>query len=393
MFRFAAQCGLEAAYDPKKEEAYIGGQMQGAYSLLQGEANLKAQLPDGKGSRLILRYENHEGIEQELHCGYFRTDAEYCIRGFAGACASLAARVRVSSAPGEVGISGETNGEAFAGASLSNEASFGVKWKPAYQEVEGNESSEVGEAQHEADSGYKSLVEVKPELAVSAGIGAGFDYKIHMHEGKIVAFLKGSVVLGAGGGGGVAAELNGEQIWELIKFVRWSLEKTDFRFLDWIEESAFEYLSLILKLNAGSGQKVDDLVSQFANDLSQTWEDLTGSDDGPRKIAESVIESNELHQMTPSAKSSCLTELVKDSGGFLSFNDPHRNVCDKAAMKILETVTSHREFVEILKRMGSNGRKASFHDMRRNYSKLIPQRLFHSSEAHRAEAWLTGLYS
>ena len=60
---------------------------------------------------------------------------EYKIRGFAGACASLAAKAKVSSAPGEVGISGETNGEAFAGATLNNEATFGVKWKGAYQDV------------------------------------------------------------------------------------------------------------------------------------------------------------------------------------------------------------------------------------------------------------------
>lgn len=392
MFRFAAQCGLEAAYDPKKQEAYIGGQMQGAYSLLQGEATLKAKLPHGQGSPLILRYENHEGLEREVHCGYFRTDAEYRIRGFAGACASLAARARVSSAPGEVGISGETNGEAFAGASLSNEASFAVKWKAAYQEVESSESSKVSEAQTEADSDYLSLLDVKPEIAISAGIGAGFDYKLFLSGGKLYMALKGGLVVGAGGGGGIAAELNGEQIWELVKFIRWSLEQSDFRFLDWIEESAFEYLSLVLKLYAGSGQKIDYFVSQFANDLSRTWMDLTGADDGLRKIAESVVDNNELHLLTPSAKSSCLTELVKDSGGFLSFDDPHRKVCDKAAMKILETVTSHREFIEILKRMGGNGRKGSFADMRRNYSKLIPQRLFHSSEADRAESWLAGLY-
>lgn len=393
MFRFAAQCGLDAAYDPDRQETYIGGQMQGAYSLLQGEATLKAQLPDDKGSRLMLRYENHQGIEKEVHCGYFRTDAEYCIRGFAGACASLAAQARVSSAPGEVGISGETNGEAFAGASLSNEASFGVKWKAAYQEVEGYQSSGGNEAKREADSDYLSLLDVRPEIAISAGIGAGFDYRLFLSGGRLYMALKGSLVVGAGGGGGIAAELNGEQIWELVKFVRWSLEKSDFRFLDWIEESAFEYLSLVLKLYAGSGQKIDYFVSQFANDLSRTWLDLTGADDGLRKIAESVVDNNELHLMTPSAKSSCLTELVKDSGGFLSFDDPHRKVCDKAAMKILETVTSHREFIEILKRMGGNGRKGSFADMRRNYSKLIPQRLFHSSEADRAEAWLAGLYS
>ncbi|MEQ9546790.1 MAG: LysM peptidoglycan-binding domain-containing protein [Marinobacter sp.] len=393
MFRFAAQCGLEAAYDPKKQEAYIGGQMQGAYSLLQGEATLKAKLPDGKGSRLILRYENHEGVEQEVHCGYFRTDAEYCIRGFAGACASLAARARVSSAPGEVGISGETNGEAFAGASVSNEASFGVKWKAAYQEVEGTESSEVSEAQDEADSDYKSLVEVKPELAVSAGIGAGFDYKIVMSEGKIVACLKGSVVLGAGGGGGVAAELNGEQIWELVKFIRWSLEKSDFRFLDWIEEGAFEHLTFLLKAFVFTKADFTNFVDQGIEKIESFWEGLNKADTRVRDAGNSIIASSDVHKLMPGAKAEVLGILMKDSSATLSFEDPYRELADEAAIKVLETVKSDREFIEILKRIGNDGKKGGFQDLKNNYSKLIIQRLFRSAQAQRTEAWLSNLYA
>lgn len=393
MFRFAAQCGLDAAYDPRRQEAYIGGQMQGAYSLLQGEATLKAKLPDGKGSRLILRYENHQGVEEQVHCGYFRTDAEYCIRGFAGACASLAARAKVSSAPGEVGISGETNGEAFAGASLSNEASFGVKWKAAYQEVEGNESSQVSEARSEADLGYKSLVEVKPELAVSAGIGAGFDYKIGMSEGKIVAFLKGSVVLGVGGGGGVAAELNGEQIWELVKFIRWSLEKSDFRFLDWIEEGAFEHLTFLLQAFVFTNADFADFVDQGIEKIESFWEGLNKVDTRVRDAGNRIIANPDVHKLVPGAKAEVLGILMKDSSATLSFEDPYRELADEAAFKVLETVKSDREFIEILKRIGNNGRKGGFQDLKNNYSKLIIQRLFRSAQAQRTEAWLSDLYT
>ena len=230
MFRFASQCSLEAKYDPQKSEAFIGTQMQGAYSLLQGEATFAARLPDETGAKVLLEYENHQGNSIKLHCGYFRADAEYRIQGFAGACLSLAANAKLSSAPGDVGISGETNGEAFAGATLSNEARFGVKWKAAYQEVDGATDDVTG-----VDPEYKLLAEVKPEIAVSSGIGFGFDYKIELRESKLVAFFKGSLVLGPGGSGGIAAELNAEQIWELVKFVRWSLEQSDFRFLDWIK--------------------------------------------------------------------------------------------------------------------------------------------------------------
>lgn len=226
MFRFAAQCGLKAAYDPDKKAAYIGGKLEGAYSLMQGEAVLKAQLPNEQGSELVLKYESVDGNQPELHCGYFRADAEYRIRGFAGACASLAAKAKVSSAPGKVGVSGETNGEAFAGATLNNEATFGVKWKGAYQDVidaqKEGASKRPSDEQSDVDSGFRSLLDVKAEIAVSAGIGAGFDFRIGLQESKLVAYVKGHLVLGPGGGGGLAAELNGQQVWELVKFVRWS---------------------------------------------------------------------------------------------------------------------------------------------------------------------------
>lgn len=46
MFRFAAQAGLAASYNPVRQEAYIGGKVESAYSLLEGKASLKAQLPN-----------------------------------------------------------------------------------------------------------------------------------------------------------------------------------------------------------------------------------------------------------------------------------------------------------------------------------------------------------
>jgi hypothetical protein len=255
MFRFAAQCGLAATYDPKKGEAYIGGKLQGTYSLMQGEAVLKAQIPNEQGSELILQYENHEGNQTNLHCGYFRANVEYRIRGFAGACASLAAQARVSSAPGNVGISGETNGEAFAGASLSNEATFGVKWKAAYQQVTDKQHSAsnkpspktITDDQKALGIEYRSILDVKPEIAVSAGIGAGFDYKVFLQDSKLYMSVKGNMVVGVGGGGSIAAELDGKQIWELVKFIRWSLEQSDFRFMDWVDEGVFEQITLLMK--------------------------------------------------------------------------------------------------------------------------------------------------
>lgn len=380
MFRFASQCSLEANYDPQKGEAFIGTQMQGAYSLLQGEATFAARLPDETGAKVLLEYENHQGNSIQLHCGYFRADAEYRIQGFAGACLSLAANAKLSSAPGDVGVSGETNGQAFAGATVSNEARFGVKWKAAYKEVDGPTDDVTG-----ADPEYELLAEVKPEIAVSSGIGFGFDYKIELRESKLVAFFKGSLVLGPGGSGGIAAELNAEQIWELVKFVRWSLEQSDFRFLDWIDEGAFRQITVFIKTFAITKSDFNQIVSQGAERIEMFWAELTKDNSRIRGVAAVIIENDNLNKLTPPSKAELLEVLTKDSSGFLSFKDPYKELINEATMKILETISSHRELVEVFKRIGNGGRKGSFHDFKTNYSKIVVQRLFGSAQSLKTE--------
>ncbi len=386
MFRFAAQCSLEANYEPEKGQAYIGTQMQGTYSLLQGEATFAARLPDETGAKVLLEYENHQGNSIKLHCGYFRADAEYRIQGFAGACLSLAANAKLSSAPGDVGVSGQTNGQAFAGATVSNEARFGVKWKAAYEEVDGATDDQTG-----GDPEFELLAEVKPEIAVSSGIGFGFDYKIELRESKLVAFFKGSLVLGPGGSGGIAAELNAEQIWELVKFVRWSLEQSDFRFLDWISEEAFDSLSRLLGIFACSEDAGSSLVAKGADTLSEFWRSLHQADEEVRKVAQRVLKNNRLGVLTPSAKSQLLTIMIRDSKPVFGQVDPHRDIATQAMIEVFETISSHRELIEVLKRIGNESGKGSLQDLMSNYYKFFPRRLFQSTQSERVESWLASV--
>ncbi len=92
------------------------------------------------------------------------------------------------------------------------------------------------------------------------------------------------------------------------------------------------------------------------------------------------------------AKAEILSILVKDSSPVFGTNDPYREVGAEAALKILETVTSHREFIEVLKRMGKDGVKGDFNDLRTNYAILMFQRLFKSQQSAKTEEWLRNLY-
>lgn len=403
MFRFAAQAGLSASYNPQKEEVHVGGKMESAYSLLEGKASLKAQMPNAGGTPLRLEYQDQRGELVRLHCGHLRTDVEYAIQGFAGACASLAANVKASTAPGNVGISGDAGGEVFAGGTLKNEAAFSVKWKAAYAEVQ----EELGEGQgevtsdneqenrDEADKAFQSLLEVKPEIALSAGIGAGFDFKIGLSdELRLYMTLKGHLVLGPGAGGGAAAELNGKQLVRLVRFVRWSLEQSDFRFLEWVDSKAFSVISLMLRVQAVSGEDLVDLVSLPVEALQKYWDDASERYRVAIDAADQLLRSGEIDTYTPEAKAEILYLFSRNVSRVPRQNGGDHRQFASAAFALLNTVKTHREFIEILRRMGQgDGSKGNMTYLKSNYENLVMRFLYRSPMAQETEQWLAGLYS
>lgn len=84
---------------------------------------------------------------------------------------------------------------------------------------------------------------------------------------------------------------------------------------------------------------------------------------------------------------------MKDGHATLSLEDPYRESADHAAIKIIESIVTHRELVEVLKRMGNAGHKGGYSDLKNNYSKVFVQRLFRLEHARKAENWLSDLYS
>jgi len=303
------------------------------------------------------------------------------------------AMIEVKTEPGEVVLSGKTQGEAFAGATLKNEATFRVEWsKP--------EHALVHENQPESDTttGFKELLKVVPSLAVSFGVGAAFDYGVGLEEGKLVLFLKGHLVLGPGGGGGVAAELNVEQIIELITFVRLALERSDFRFQEWISEKAFEHISLIMKVVA-LGNPLKEISGFLTTQLEEAWGRFEIRQQKVKELAQSVMESNELNLCTPEAKASLLhiltekfvwstTPILHKPSTWFDEDEEQAAAC----MRILDTVTSRRELVEILYRMkSSEGQSSDIQAYINSYWSLFNRLLFQSKQKYRAMALLDGL--
>lgn len=277
-----------------------------------------------------------------------------------------------------------------------------MKWKAAYAEVQdeqgegqdGSISEHEQENRDEADKDFKSLLEVKPEIALSAGIGAGYEFKVGLSENRrLYMTLKGHLVLGPGAGGGVAAELNGLQIVELIQFVRWSLEQSDFRFLEWIEGQAFSFISLMLRVQAISGDDLVDLATWPLDRLQDYWRTVHENYLEAIGVASRISQAG-VANYTPEAKAEVLHLFSRNASHTKRANNGDFEQLAVAAFVVLSTVGGHREFTEILRRMGQDdGIKGGLADLKNNYSNLILRFLYRSSKAEQTEQWLSGLYS
>src|SRR5690554_5498819 len=397
MFRFAANAEVYASdmlRSAQDKTMHLGAKVQASYSILEAKAEAGLMIPSAQGWPLRLSYQGEDGNSKELELGYLRCQAKYSIQGFAGACVMLAAEVEVKTEPGEVVLSGKTQGEAFAGATLKNEATFLVEWSKPEGALAHDNQPENGTVTQ-----FKELLKVVPSLAVSFGVGAAFDYGVGLKEGKLVLFLKGHLVLGPGGGGGVAAELNVEQIVELIKFVRLALERSDFRFQEWISEKAFEHISLIMKMAVVLGDPLNKVVLVVADTLGEKWKELEVQQNRVKELAQNVMKSNDLELCTPEAKAALLHILKEKFTWSTSavgykpstwFDEDEEQAA--ACMRILDTVTSRRELVEILYRMRSpEGQSDDINAFMSRYWVLFNKLLFQSRQKRRAMALLDRL--
>lgn len=388
MLRFSAGAAASAEYDLTEGKAHVGGNMDARYDLASGEATTSATLPNENGWPLRLSYTDHKGDNPTLHCGYLRCRAEYTLRGFAGASAMLGAKASINTNPGAIELQGQTNGQAFAGASLENRIDIGVEWSRA--DLEALQQHGTTDKRD-----FESFLNVIPQLAVSAGLGAGFDFKVGLDEGRLVVYLKGQLVIGPGGSGGVAVELDAEQIWSMIQFIRWSLEYSDFRFLEWVDSAAFELISWVMRVHPITGQSVVEIAQLPFDELRRRWQAAKEDFNQIVEAADRLLESEQVREMTPDAKAQILDQFAEKFEWYWSMygSESDQEIIARASMRILETVNTPREFNEILRRMGrEDGKKGGLSQEINNYERLVDRVLRGSAHKASLEAWFDRMY-
>jgi len=343
MMRFAATGHAATGYNPATGEAFARLKGEVSYSLLEGKAEVSTRLPSEQGYPLKLSYLNATGDEVALHCGHIRSDATFKFLGFAGACASLATDAIAQTRPGEAGLRGEVNGEAFAGARLKNEMALSVLWKPAFEEI--GMKGRRGEGQE-----FKSLLDVIPELAVQFGVGAAGSFGVFVLDGSLHLKLRGELAMGPGIGGGVAARLNAHQILGIIDFLRLSLEASDFRFMAWLSEQAFELLSMYQRAVAWSSASIESLINQTEEDIRKLINRVERSENIRNEVVSSAraLDSIAARNLTPHAKSALLKKFAAASQCD-AISESEKRILTGAGLQILKSIRHHRELLEIMR--------------------------------------------
>ncbi len=151
------------------------------------------------------------------------------------------------------------------------------------------------------------------------------------------------------------------------------------------------YETFGLRMFAVSGETFVGIFARDTRWLQDTWDALTSSETKVRDTADQVLARSDLELLTPQSKADLLDILAEDSGPVLGFGDPHREIAAEASIKILETINSHRELVEVLKRVGMENRKGRVGTLMRNYYRVIRRRLLQSEQSARTESWLRGV--
>lgn len=104
--------------------------------------------------------------------------------------------------------------------------------------------------------------------------------------------------------------------------------------------------------------------------------------------------NNDVVKYTPEAKAEVLHLFSSNATQALSRNDNDLKHLASASLAVLKSIKTHREFIEVLRRMGQeHSAKGGLLDFKNNFVSLVLRFLYRSQQAGNTEQWLSALYS
>ncbi|KPQ01911.1 hypothetical protein [Marinobacter sp. HL-58] len=262
-------------------EARIGANLtysQGQLDLL----SLKLPKPD-EAEPIRIPYRTIEG-SGELDLGRFYCEVDAKCWGFVGARILMSRSIGIEAVKGEgIQLTGvdwekrEVNGaefEAFAGAQAGKMMRTEMKWSIPQRLRKSEKWRRLGEEVPE----WITLGVLRDELVGAAGLGATGEVKIGMNNNRLVFYAKGRLVAGLGGGMDIGFELNFDSIPMLMRLLQQELHDNGYRRIYWIDDGAFEYLSMLMNLRLSAALNISFLAAQSYDFVQEVYRNFYSSE-------------------------------------------------------------------------------------------------------------------
>ncbi|MGF2686209.1 hypothetical protein ACQUWM_06910 [Marinobacter sp. DUT-3] len=277
-------------------EARIGANLtyrQGHVDLL----SLKLPKPE-EAESIRIPYRNLGG-SGELDLGRFYCEVDAKCWGFVGARLLMSRTVGVEAVKGEgIKLTGvdrdkrEVSGaefEAFVGAQAGKMTRTEMKWSIPQRLRKSEKWRRLGEEVPE----WITLGVLRDELVGAAGLGATGEIKIGMSNKRLVFHAKGRLVAGLGGGMAFGFELDFDVIPMLMRVLQQELHDNGYRRVYWIDDGAFEYLSMLMNLRLSAALNISFLAAQTYDFVEKVYRNFHSSENAGI-VAASISEAVEI---------------------------------------------------------------------------------------------------
>ncbi|RLK46776.1 hypothetical protein DFR31_2482 [Alkalispirillum mobile] len=176
---------------------------------------------------------------------------------------------------------------------------------------------------HREAGQWKTLTttEINPE--VRAGVGGGAAFRIGLDNGRFVLHASLRLVLGIGGGGSVRLTLDTRHLDLWLTMLHQALVDVGYERVDWIDEDAFEQMSMLAYLSAVTLVDASLFLLRTTYSIRQWFERFTRRCDMASRIAYTLVNDPQraaiaawVRQLPPEALGPLLNTLTSEPRAF-----------------------------------------------------------------------------
>jgi len=213
---------------------------------------------------------------------------------------------------------------------------------------------------------FKPLAMLAVDFAVSAGLGAGVNFKLfYWAQRKQLRFrAKAALCVGLGAKGALDFVIDFKKVIEVLKWVHYQLTRAQFTVLGFIAEDAFSSLGQLAVVALGSDSMTANILNNIAGefrDFNAKYALAKNSVDLANKIKR---QPDWLKLATPDAKGMLIYQMTrhnkvthwadKPSSPISPYLPTHK----QAVIAIFETIATEGEWLNVLQRMSVDGTKS-----------------------------------